>query len=493
MEDRADFAAYALARWVGLVRAGVVLGLPTADAEEAAREALARLSVDWKRRDTWGDLEERTLDAFFEVVRTGPGARGARGAAAEGVVLGPELERRLDLLRPAERQALARRAVLEPERTGEDLRPVLADVDPTGLTVDEVLDRARRERRRRLRLLGVASGLVVVAAAAATLVANGPGEPEEPALGPLEVTPAANPAPVTWFADGGLHLGDVELALPSATDVSAISGGVVYGAGDGAVVLLDEDGTRTRIGTKEPTTPAAASDSDGLAAWVDPSGDRPELVLFDLAARRTTQRVAIVPGEDLRVVAIDGGGVYYVDGDGAHEFDGASGVVSDVAEPGVLVDVASGVRVLQISADRLEVVQPLFQIDLRLAGAGGTLSPDGNLLLTRIADGTSAFGSVRIYDTRSGAVVDSGLGSDDVAVAATLARRGQVVYAVGRAVDRPEVGDFLRLSETATLELRTCLLEGYLDSFSEFPDDASCRVDAAFPSFETFPVLSVVD
>ena len=100
--------------------------------------------------------------------------------------------------------------------------------------------------------------------------------------------------------------------------------GAVYGDVDGRVVHLADDGTRTLLGTKDPTARFAASDQLGWVAWVDPAGANPRLLVYDVGQAAIIGELDLPasrsgPQEepDTHPVAIDQQGVYFVTSEGA--------------------------------------------------------------------------------------------------------------------------------------------------------------------------------
>lgn len=107
------------------------------------------------------------------------------------------------------------------------------------------------------------------------------------------------------------------------------------------------------------------------------------------------------------------------------------------------------------------------------------LSPDGAWVLTRSPSPEDPFGSVTVRSTTTGQEVESGLGADEVVLAARLGPGGQVTYVVARAGDRPQAGEYVRLSFAGPLELRTCSVA-----------TDSCAGGVKFPSTGATPVLA---
>ena len=157
MDDDGDFSSYVVARWPELVRSLVLLGCTYADAQQVARDSLARCHSSWERDRYTDDIDvhvHRVLLERLEKLRK----RRAADSDPEGDVAGgaPEAEPPLLLdpttADPAQRLAL-RRALEEAltevpleERTVLVLRFVaeLTEVqvaDVLGVPVAEVRNR----------------------------------------------------------------------------------------------------------------------------------------------------------------------------------------------------------------------------------------------------------------------------------------------------------------------------------------------------------------
>ena len=163
---------------------------------------------------------------------------------------------------------------------------------------------------------------------------------------------------------------------------------------------------------------------------------------------------------------MDGDTVYYVDAAGAHELlpDGGPAVRS-VTRPDLL-DVRSRIRAFQLDEDTIEVVQSYFSVEFQLPGQGAELSPDGNLVATRLP-GTD---QVALYDTRSGEALPNGVPDGDHVVTFAPGDRLTVTYVVAPAAQSPG----------RELELRTC----------ELTFTTECAVAARIPNQGDTPVLA---
>jgi hypothetical protein len=284
----------------------------------------------------------------------------------------------------------------------------------------------------------------------------------------------------------------VEVELPRVTDVAEVDDGAVVGDQTGAVRFVAPDGTVTELGHKVPREPLVASDDTGWAAWVDPSGDTPELVVYDVTAGSELARRALsatgppawaAPGgprlgsDESHPIALDRDRLSYaaLDGDWTWTVPNAG---AELVDPPDLVDVAVATRVWQVDRDTLRIVQPLFSVELEVTGSGAQISPDALYVLTRVRTPIDQFGTVLAYDARSGDRLWTGLRSDEVAVVASPGLYGTVTYVVGRREDMPGAGEFVRTSFSAPWELRTCSL-----------DERICTTLGKIPLTGTLPVL----
>ena len=151
---------------------------------------------------------------------------------------------------------------------------------------------------------------------------------------------------------------------------------------------------------------------------------------------------------------------------GAHELlPGGSPEVRTVTRRGLL-DVRSRIRAFQLDEDTIEVVQSFFNVQFQLPGLGAELSPDGNLVATRLPDTDQ----VALYDTRSGAELPNGVPDGDHVVTFAPGSGLTVTYVVAPAAQSPG----------RELELRTC----------ELATTADCAVVARIPNQGDTPVLA---
>ena len=286
---------------------------------------------------------------------------------------------------------------------------------------------------------------------------------KEEVLGPAPTARAENPAPgVVWYADGRLHLDHVVLAVEGLHDMIKLGTGVVYGDEEGRVVYAADDGSRTLLGHKDPEVAVAATDETGWAAWFDPDTD--EIVAVEAATGDELLRTGV--DDEPRVVAVDGDVIYLAGRDGTRALL-PTGPTSEIkVSPGDLLDVRSNIRVFQLDTETLQVIQSAFDVKFALPGRGATLSPDGQLVATRLP-GTDY--QVGVYDTRSGGELVDGLGPDDDALAFALGDHGDINYIVA-----PH-----GLIPGRELQLRTC------DLATSF-----CRIAVRIPNTGDTPVLA---
>ncbi|WP_182526565.1 sigma factor-like helix-turn-helix DNA-binding protein [Nocardioides dongkuii] len=473
-----DLTAYAGARWPVLVRTLVLVGCPDPLAPDVALDALARSRRSWadvargadpdtlvlgavlaawaarRRTEWWVGLPAPEPDPEPDPDREPAEAALDRlpGPAREAVVLhdvaGLGADRVAEVL---EVPVAAVRDVLDGWTGSEDLRRA-AEAVPVLAAPDDAAVAARagtqgRGRRRRT-AAAVGAGALVVAGLAAWTWTSGdddPAPPDDPDTAPAraEVVRAENPVEVAWWADGVLHLPTSRVPVPAVRSLVGVGPGAVIDDGRGGIALVEHDGDRTELGRAADGSSLVGS--GGWAAWRDPSGD---LVLVDLDMVEEIDRVG---GTDLEPVAIDGGWLYYNEGDTswrARPFE-ESARVSGYP----LLDVAGGTKVFQRGPTSLLVVRSQAPPGLVRPGRGARLSDDGGLLLTSDRGGG---GALRLYDVGSGTVLPSGLEPGEVPVSAGLGRRGTLTYVVGPAVQPVGEDGFSRLSLSVALSLRTC-------------------------------------
>jgi hypothetical protein len=336
------------------------------------------------------------------------------------------------------------------------------------------------------RWAGPVAGLVVLVLALggwAWWVERGAGEGDRlpVALSAVEPVRSRNPAEVAWYADGVLHLAHATYALPALRHLAVLGAGAVYGDDEGRVVHLADDGVRTLLGTKDPMVPLVTSDPLGWAAWVDPAGPNPRLLVYDVGQSDIIAELVLPasragPQEepDTRPVAIDQQTVYFVTSEGARAWRPTrdAGFVEELDLP-VLLDVSSANKMFQLD-DRLVLLdQPFFSVTHNVPGRGGQLSADGDHAWTRSPED----GSVLVYDARSGERVDVRPPEDLTVADVVLAPEGAITFLTldpdGFAA--PEGSD----SNPLRGELVTCRL-----------DDGACAALAQFVVHSEAPILA---
>jgi len=360
------------------------------------------------------------------------------------------------------------------------------DVPPLrAAAIDERIGATRARRRKRI-VAVLAAGLLVVGAG--TTIGLSGADSTSKAPTPPAVVRVDNLAPAAWWANGMLYLQDTAVELPRVHDLVDLGDGAVIGDDLGGVQLVSPEGRLTTIGHKAAAASLVASPGRDLVAWVDPSGSAPRLVVYDVVGREVRATLDL-PSEGLgrdrltagsHPVAMDRETVYYADQRGDWRLRPPYDSPEKV-DAGGLLDVASAVVLRQVADDTLDVVQPFFSVDHRLAGSSGArLSPDGNYVLTHLhADAQGKPGAVRIYDARSGEPVWTGLRPGDQVLATSLGPGDLATYVVAHRADQPEAGEFVRMSFTGPYELRTCHLAAH-----------SCARVVRFPHTGALPVLA---
>jgi len=478
--DGADFASYVVARWPAVVRTLVLLGHPADEADAIAVEGLSRCVRDF-------DRERRESDVDVFVYRTVLAARAHRrpssrpAAGATAAVLVPptllDLEERTARLHELgvtlaglpedERVAAALRLAAEldemqvaevlggvPESTTrlphdhEVVEAIPVRTAPT----DEVVTLARARRRRRTTWIVAGLAAVLVVGGVATWVGTRPPPRDEPES---VVTVADNPADVAWYANHVLHLDRVAVEVTGVATMVEVPDGVVYADRDGRVVLVDQQGDLTVLGHTEPGLPVVGNRERGVVGWLEVRGGGPVLVAWDTLGGRELARQEVP--EDARPVALDQSSIYYNQGNQAWSWDFGTGVEPGTEPGGTLLDVSSAVRASVFSSSSLRLAQPLFDIVVTVPGTGAQLSPDGDVVLTRV-DFTRPE-EVRIYEAASGNQIPTGIRRKEIAIAASLGDGHQVTYVIAQRAHAPDSGDFVRLSESGPLLLRTCDLD----------------------------------
>ena len=484
--DDDDFAAYVAARWPSLVRSLVLIGLPPAQAEDVALTGLARCRTAWRGLQDVDDVDARVYGTVFDGRPRTPPPRIVVPVddPSEAEQLRQQLEEQLAPLTPEQREPVVLRFVagldevqvadvldlpvgtvaarvadglarIEPAalRTETAFRTAAGSVDVSPLPYDGVVERARQQRRRRLRVIGasVAAGLVVLGGA--TWLAERPEKPTAPDA--AEVVPALNPLDITWY-DGRLHLRRVTVDLPGLTSVAGVGESAAFIDTDGTVGVVSPAGAVETVGRSGPGSRLLGSGENGWVAWLEPGGNCSRWGVGALGVAEARGSTAADPGT--RLVAIDQNRVYAEDATSAFAWQPTT-AEPEVLPVGDLADVGSATRVYQ-HGHRIEMVQPFFSVSFTRPGQGAIVSPGGNFVLTSTSGspvGTGAPYTPQIYDTRSGDGVPSGVSAREVVVDAAFGNNHEVDYLVAKVADLQGVD--LDGARARLYVLRTCELE----------------------------------
>jgi len=272
----------------------------------------------------------------------------------------------------------------------------------------ESLTRTGDRRIRRRRATGLVGGVAALAVVGGLAVTQLGGSDDVR----RDATPAGDPAStarVTWAEGSVLHWpgGSTDLGHPVRAYLPT-EVGYVFTDGDGAVWSA-VDGVVDRVGGIESRSPRLVADHDGsLAAWVDPLGPRPRVVVLDQATGETRFFDAT---ELETLAAIDGDTLYGQAGRRATSLDLASGETRPV-------DVPRGAEIRAVE-DGVIVSDGGYD-DGGLAANDGDLvtRPDGEVVTLHQAYGDTATFSPdarwvsidadepKVFDTTTGQQVD---------------------------------------------------------------------------------------
>lgn len=349
-------------------------------------------------------------------------------------------------------------------------------------TYDEVVAVERRRRRgARRRVLAAVAALAVVVGGTTWLTTRAePPEHRHRRPTSTVVRQDPNPVGVPWYANGELHLANVVVQVDQPASLFALNGGAVYADQRGRVAFVAADGVRRPLGRSVPGTPLAVSAGENWAAWLSPGDPEPGafLVVHDVAVDRMVG-VRHVP-DDTALVAIDQRRVFYssgAPGGTAYGWSPEGDDVEQVARPG-LADVESATRVYA-RGGRVLAVQPFFSVSHRWRGSAPMLSPGGSVVLAAgPGDAPGRPFRPRLFDTRSGERLPSGLDTDEVAVDVTFSGSGMLTYLVTRAADLAGGSD-LDGNNDPLLVLRVCQV-----------GIAECTDRAPVPSGSDQPMLA---
>ncbi len=366
MREDPDFAAYVAARGPTLVRCLALLGVPVPEAEEIAAEAFATVRSDWPELVRLGDLD---ADLFGTVLRTDPDTTAA-------------------LLEEA------------------------ATLPSLPLPYERVLAVVARRRRRQWAVAGGLTAFLGTTALVVTLVNGSAGAPppDPDGLGRAQVSAADDWAGVVWWADGTLHLADVDVEVGDVRRLVAAGDAAAYVDGGGRLVAVHPDGRRTLMGRPATYSPLVASHS-GLVAWIDVADTGVErLAVWDVPEDRRVSRV-VVPGRLTSPTGFDGGWLTFRNGTsdwvwnpygGSPRKTGDGAPRADGDQWTTLVDTVAGTRLEQVGL-ALRVVRGDTPRRTYLPGVSGSLSADGRLVIVDPVDADEP----RLYDARTGERLDT--------------------------------------------------------------------------------------
>jgi hypothetical protein len=439
MRGERDFEAYATARGAAVVRGLLVLGLDLPEAEDTAAVALASLRSDW--RDV-GQAAEPDVVLWATVLAVDARRRRRRRspAAPDGLVAqalrGPagleELQacEVLGVPIPRLRALLAATAAPDPDE--------MDGLDVLAVPYARVRAVSDRSRRRTWLLTSAVAAVTVLVVGLAYQV----GRPE-PVLRPGDDLPAVasaqrdNPSEVVWWADGTLHLADAAVEVGTVQRLVAAGRGAAYVDADGRLVAVTPDGHRTLLGRPTAWSSLVSSPRLGLVAWTDASvPDEPRIVVWDVDEGERVSGVVTSPRA--RTITFDGGWLTFGTGLTDWAWDPHGGTARETGngyaeEPGertALVDVVAGTR-LEQHGYSLRVVRVGKVDGEEVPGFGGTLSPDGRLVLAGGATGTEP----SLFDARTGADLGTPFPDGWQVRAATFVSDDRVAWLVDRGAD----------------------------------------------------------
>lgn len=292
------------------------------------------------------------------------------------------------------------------------------------------------------------------------------------------ITETPNPANITWWGDGVLHLERVEVRTPQPEVMVSVRDGVVLwsrsttGVQPEPVVYVDESGATTTIGHKSWSSPLASDPATGWVAWVEATRSAPPiLVVYDTEADREVGRRELtergprweVMDEGSYPIAIEDGQVFFAAQDGDYRWDVASGSeperVTDVGT--YLHDEEAGVE-LVVPYDPKRgygdvVIRRPGSPDVTIGTDGASrLSPDGRYAVATSYDGTSR---PALYDAITGDRLETGTEGRPV-LAATFGPDNTLTYVIGTPPEptSPDegIGPFFTKMPGPPYELVTC-------------------------------------
>ena len=469
--DDADFTAYLVARWGGLVRTLVLLGLPQPVAEEACLTGFARCREAWRDIRELDDVDVEVHRAVLDVRPRGevePVALPVPEDPTEAERLRLLLQRQLAGLAAEQREAFVlhraagldraqvadvldlpletidRRvadalAALDPELRSEDaVRAATATIDVSPPPYDEVGARVREMRRRRRRVGLAVAAVLVVATGTGVWVTTRTAAPE-PSAPPLHVVAQRNPVGTPWYAAGRLHLRTVVVELPGVTDAAAVGESVAYVDQDGTVGIVDGAGARTVIGTAVPGSTVLGSGGDGWAVWLHPEETGVRVVVWSTITDAVVETLAVSPGT--RLVALDQSRVFTQTDAGLFVWspaDPGSGPVR--VGDHQLAAVGYDTEVYQVGR-RIQVARSFAYIVYSRPGIGAILSGDAIHLVTR-RPGPGEPGPAYtplLYDVGDGEPHPTGIAPDERVLDTAFEAGDGLDYFVVKAADRGAV------------------------------------------------------
>lgn len=252
-------------------------------------------------------------------------------------------------------------------RAADQIGPALAAPDLAAIAASG----ARRVRRRRAGVLGTGVAAAVLLGSGAWVLADHPHV--------ADISPSGAPGPVapvngvTWAWDGALHTGDgraFDVGHPITAYVRTHAG-YAFTDGHGAVFSY-VGGVVSRIGTISASHPVLRADEEGpWAGWVDPSGDEPRFVAYNLRTAEVERFGE--PGPGMGQLADEADPFYF------YGIDGRTAYVRD-SRGAIAVDVVSGeVRVVDAQARNgfdvkgVENGKLAFAVEDPAAGEAGTM------------------------------------------------------------------------------------------------------------------------
>jgi hypothetical protein len=207
--------------------------------------------------------------------------------------------------------------------------------------------------------------------------------------------------------------------------------------GEGRLVAVTPDGHRTLLGRPTARSSLVSSPRLGLVAWTDDSvPDEPRIVVWDVDSGERVSGVVTSPRA--RTITFDGGWLTFGTGltdwawdpHGGTARETGNGYAEEPAERTALVDVVAGTR-LEQHGYSLRVVRVGRARGEELPGFGGTLSPDGRLVLAGGVSGTEP----SLFDARTGADLGTPFPDGWRVRAATFVADDRVAWLVDRGAE----------------------------------------------------------